>query len=121
VSVPRHALWRIIERKHAALQAIAPDGYTAAADVFLVGRSEPVEIRFVETNSKDDDPWVWLEAVSSGREKTGERSENAATDDYYVLVNEASVARVEFRFKRGDPRSIGFADSADTFPDASPR
>jgi hypothetical protein len=72
-----------------------------------------------KTNSKDDDPWVWLEAVSSGREKAGDQGENAATDDYYVLVNESSVARVEFRFKRGDPRSIGFADSADPPPGAN--
>jgi hypothetical protein len=118
VSVPRHALWRIVERKHSALQEIAPDGYTAAAEVFLVGRAEPIEIRFVETNSQDDDPWIWLEAVSSGREKTGDHGENAAVGDFYVLVNESSVARVEFRFKRGDRRSIGFADSAYTSPDA---
>jgi hypothetical protein len=117
--VSRHALWRIVERKYWALQEIAPDGYAAAADVFLVGREEPVEIRFVETNSHDDDPWVWLEAVGSGRAKEGDDAEVAAPDDYYVLVHESSVARVEFRFKRGGRRSIGFADSADPSPDTN--
>jgi hypothetical protein len=113
MSIASHELWRIVERKHSALQEIAPDGYAATADVFLVGRHEPVEVRFVETNSQDDDPWVWLEAISSGRTKEDEDSDNAAPNDYYVLVHESSVARVEFRFKRGTRRSIGFADSAD--------
>lgn len=112
MSSPRHELWRILERKHSALQEVAPDGYAATAEVFLVGREEPVEIRFVETNSQDDDPWVWLEAVGSGRAKDGDESDTAAPDDYYVLVHESSIARVEFRFKRGSRRSIGFADSA---------
>jgi hypothetical protein len=120
VSALRHALWRIVERKHAALQEIAPDGYTAVAEVFLAGREEPVELRFVETNSQGDDPWVWLEAVSTGRGKAGNESENAGPDDYYVLVNESAVARVEFRFKRGGGGSIGFADSADLPSDRGP-
>jgi hypothetical protein len=117
---PRHALWRIVDRKYSALQEIAPDGYAAVADVFLVGREEPVELRFVETNSQGDDPWIWLEAVSSGLRAEGDDGENAAPDDYYVLVNESSVARVEFRFKRGGRRSIGFADSADPYPGNEP-
>jgi hypothetical protein len=115
---PRHELWRIVKRKHSALQEIAPDGFAAAAEVFLTGRQEPVEIRFVETNSEDDDPWVWLEAVSSGRLKDDD-DDNAAPDDYYVLVNESFVERVEFRFKRGSRRSIGFADSGDSPADAT--
>ena len=119
MAVPRHELWRIVKRKHSALQEIAPDGFAAAADVFLTGREEPVEIRFVETNSQDDDPWVWLEAVSSGRLKDDEDSDNAAPDDYYVLVNERFIERVEFRFKRGSRRSIGFADSGDPPADAT--
>lgn len=103
----RGRLWRRVTSDREELQKLAPDGFEAVVEVFLVGREEPVVPVYVESSSSTEYPWVRMQARAAAGEP-GEPGERRGPEEYLVHVHESFVARVEIRFVRKGAKTLGF-------------
>jgi len=106
----RHLVWRRASDDYDQLEKLAPEGFAPVVEVYLHGRTEPVEATFVETRR---DGWIRLEAAHR------EHSEEGRPDpsDVWIHVPQENLARIEIRFRQITPsqhdrRPVGFVHSA---------
>lgn len=106
-----HDIWRIVARRHADLEARAPEGYAPTVKVHIFGEAEPFVIGNVANVSNG---WTLLVAV----EEEGRQVE-VHSGDRWVYLPPDRVARVEISFERkGAPFTVGFsADELDRSDD----
>lgn len=102
----RHKIWRIVGNHYRALEEAAPEGYTAVADIFLVGRTNHVRLAFVETDPTF--PWVLLRP---------ERKDANVAQDVRILVPEQYIERIEIRLIRSDGQQQGTGFAYGTLDD----
>ena len=99
----------------------APDGFEAVVDVYLAGREHPVELGWVETRRRIDDPWVRLEQHNRAFEDAEENGRQPG--DRFVHVHESAIFRVEVSYAPiGErPRVFDWHEKADDPEPAGPR
>ncbi len=88
----RRPIWRTLESDYNDVKAKAPDGFEPVVEVFIHGRSEPVEIGRVEAHRDPNHPWVRFESLSE-EYKVHPR-------DRWVYVAESNIGRIEVRLRQ---------------------
>jgi hypothetical protein len=114
--VDRHEIWRRVRYDQEQLSKNAPEGFEAVVDVYLAGREHPVELGWVETRRRIDDPWVRFQQYNRAFEDAEERGRTPG--ERFVHVHESAIFRVEVSYAPTGKRPRGFhwkenADDAD--------
>jgi hypothetical protein len=109
----RHRRWRIVANNRQTLESKAPDGYKPVVQVFVAGRTAPLEIDFVETSRAEDNPWIWFQcAPPASNEAADSLADGPSPDDYFVLIHEGLIERVEIHYEttatRSEKQPFGF-------------